>query len=68
MSEIVGRVANIEGPNQSAPQEQTDQGLHCLRWKFRPNSWCCCGIIGAVNESRDSIIGKLSLSKSNFSH
>ena len=33
-----GQIANSEGPDQTAPQEQSDQGLHCLLRYACPNT------------------------------
>ena len=34
---IRNRMANCADPNQTAPKEQSDQGLHCLFRQFCPS-------------------------------
>ena len=34
------RLANSADPDQTAPKEQSDLGLHCLPTHFCPNSYC----------------------------
>ena len=32
-------MSNTEDPDQTAPKEQSDQGLHCLLGHFDPNAF-----------------------------